>query len=146
VSYEVDSRKLQATSLTPGLDAFREAVALVLTTLAGHSEPMARDAAALSGMAGDVMGNRHAGRNAREARSTDEVITSSTTAMSGVLAVGALRKRRAREVRASRADRAAAQVVRERDDEPSDGLADLRTGQGATAGGSRDDSAGDGFG
>jgi hypothetical protein len=43
------------------LDAFREAVALVLTALAGHSEPMARDAAALSGMAGDVMGNRHAG-------------------------------------------------------------------------------------
>lgn len=54
------SRKLQATSLTPGLDGFREAVALVLSTLAGHSEPLARDAAALSGMAGDVMGNRHA--------------------------------------------------------------------------------------
>lgn len=57
---QASSRKPQATSLTPGLDAFREAVALVLTTLAGHSEPLARDAAALSGMAGDVMGNRHA--------------------------------------------------------------------------------------
>jgi len=60
------SRKLQATSLTPGLDAFREAVALVLTTLAGRSEPLARDAAALSGMAGDVMGNRHAATQNQE--------------------------------------------------------------------------------
>jgi hypothetical protein len=63
---QAPSPRLQAGSLTPGLDAFREAVALVLTALAGHSEPMARDAAALSGMAGDVMGNRHAATHNQE--------------------------------------------------------------------------------
>jgi hypothetical protein len=51
---------MKQPSLTPGLDAFREAVAIVLRTLAGHSEPLARDAQALAGNAGDVMNNRHA--------------------------------------------------------------------------------------